>query len=150
MIEVAHRKFSGCPGLDLWVGDAVTLPWPDSSFGEVMCTFTLHHLPHPDRALTEMARVLKPGGHLLLADLILPQLLPRPLNWILQLAEGTELKVQTLDQTLDSLRRLFLQAPLDLASPRRLAPFVFLLIGAKRQGIQRKPPAAKEKGTRIA
>ena len=80
VIEVAQRKLSGYPSLDLWVRDAETLPWPDSFFDEVMCTFAFHHFPHPDRALAEMARVLKPGAHLFLADLILPQPFRRPLN----------------------------------------------------------------------
>jgi ubiquinone/menaquinone biosynthesis C-methylase UbiE len=139
MIEVAGRKFSGQEGIDLRVGDAEMLPWPDSSFDEAISTFTLHHFPHPDRALVEIARVLRPGGHLFLADLILPRLLRRALNWILQLVEGAAIQVQTLD----SLRDLFLQASFDPTSPRRLAPCVYLFIGEK------KSPDAKAKGTGI-
>ena len=86
MIEVAQRKFPDHPQVDLKVGDAEALPWPDSFFDQGMSTFTLHHFPHPDRALAEMVRVLKPGGRLFLADLVFPPSLRRPLNWILRLA----------------------------------------------------------------
>jgi ubiquinone/menaquinone biosynthesis C-methylase UbiE len=39
----------------------------DASMDTVLCTFVLEHLEEPGRALEEMARVLKPGGHLILS-----------------------------------------------------------------------------------
>jgi ubiquinone/menaquinone biosynthesis C-methylase UbiE len=86
MIEVARRKFATQTQVELKIGDVEALPWPDSFFDQGMSTFTLHHFPHPDRALAEMVRVLKPGGRLFLADLVFPPSLRRPLNWILRLA----------------------------------------------------------------
>jgi len=86
MIEVARRKFATQTQVELRIGDVEALPWPDSFFDQGMSTFTLHHFPHPDRALAEMVRVLKPGGRLFLADLVFPPSLRRPLNWILRLA----------------------------------------------------------------
>ena len=44
------------------VGDAETLPFGDASFDRVICNFGLYHLPGPDRAIAEAARVLRPGG----------------------------------------------------------------------------------------
>jgi SAM-dependent methyltransferase len=44
------------------VGDAEALPVTDASFDRVICNFGLYHLPDPDRAILEAARVLKPGG----------------------------------------------------------------------------------------
>jgi len=140
MIEVARRKLPDQSRMDLKVGDAEQLPWPDSFFDQAMSTFTLHHCPHPDRALGEIQRVLKPGGCLFLVDLVFPKPLRRPLNWLLRLAEDAELEVQALD----SMSRLFLQAPFHLISPRRLVPLIFLLVG------QKQSPAAKERGTGIA
>jgi ubiquinone/menaquinone biosynthesis C-methylase UbiE len=46
------------------VGDAEALPFPDRSFDRVLSMFALLHFPHPERAVAEMVRVLKPGGHL--------------------------------------------------------------------------------------
>jgi ubiquinone/menaquinone biosynthesis C-methylase UbiE len=50
------------------VGDAVALPWPKASFDAVVTLNAIHHLADPCRAFSEMLRVLKPGGKLVLAD----------------------------------------------------------------------------------
>ncbi|MBN1585136.1 class I SAM-dependent methyltransferase [Candidatus Uhrbacteria bacterium] len=46
--------------------DAERLPFRDGSLGAVFMVASLHHLPHPDVAIREIARVLKPGGRLLI------------------------------------------------------------------------------------
>ena len=51
------------------VGDAAALPFADASFDLVYCRFLLEYLPQPGLAVREMARVLRPGGRLLLQDL---------------------------------------------------------------------------------
>lgn len=51
--------------LDVTVGSATELPFPDSSF-DVTCSFkVLAHVPNIELALKEMARVTRPGGHIL-------------------------------------------------------------------------------------
>jgi len=42
--------------------DVLSLPYDDQSFEVVMAAHVLEHLPDPERALSEMNRVLKPGG----------------------------------------------------------------------------------------
>jgi ubiquinone/menaquinone biosynthesis C-methylase UbiE len=54
--------------VDLRPGDAQALDFPDTSFDTVVCTFSLCAIPDDHQAVTEMARVLRPGGLLLLAD----------------------------------------------------------------------------------
>jgi ubiquinone/menaquinone biosynthesis C-methylase UbiE len=44
--------------------DGEHLPLPDHSVDAVLTTWTLCTIPHPEQALREMARVLRPGGHL--------------------------------------------------------------------------------------
>ena len=48
------------------VSDILDIPEPDASFDAVLCTEVLEHLPDPVRALDEMARLLRPGGMLIL------------------------------------------------------------------------------------
>jgi ubiquinone/menaquinone biosynthesis C-methylase UbiE len=55
-------------GVDLREGDAEALPFPGESFDTVVCTFSLCAIPDERRAVSEMTRVLRPGGLLLLAD----------------------------------------------------------------------------------
>lgn len=46
-------------------GDVEEMPFADASFNTVLCTEVLEHVPHPEAALREVRRVLKPGGVLL-------------------------------------------------------------------------------------
>lgn len=47
---------------DLQVADAENLPFADSSFDLVYSWGVLHHTPDTERAITEVLRILKPGG----------------------------------------------------------------------------------------
>jgi SAM-dependent methyltransferase len=49
------------------VGRAENLPFASSSFDSVLCTQVLEHVPEPWRTVEEIARVLRPGGKLLLS-----------------------------------------------------------------------------------
>lgn len=46
-------------------GDIEAMPFADASFGTVICTEVLEHVPYPDQALREIGRVLRPGGTLI-------------------------------------------------------------------------------------
>jgi ubiquinone/menaquinone biosynthesis C-methylase UbiE len=47
------------------VSDAITLPFRSATFDAVMANHMLYHVEHIDRAVTELRRVLRPGGMLL-------------------------------------------------------------------------------------
>lgn len=48
------------------VGNAAHLPFPDGSFAGVVSNCVLEHIPPLDESLAEMARVLRPGGKLVI------------------------------------------------------------------------------------
>lgn len=54
------------PGFVDQVANANDIPFEDSQFEVVVTTEMLEHDPHPWQSCNEMARVLAPGGHLLL------------------------------------------------------------------------------------
>lgn len=70
MLDQARRKqMAACPQAAIrWqIGEAGRLDWPDASFDLVCCLESIEYFPHPRRALAEMARVLRPGGTLLIS-----------------------------------------------------------------------------------
>jgi ubiquinone/menaquinone biosynthesis C-methylase UbiE len=48
------------------LSDITAMPEPDASFDAIMCIDVFEHLPDPIKAIQEFARLLKPGGHLIL------------------------------------------------------------------------------------
>jgi ubiquinone/menaquinone biosynthesis C-methylase UbiE len=69
MLAIARRRAAELGReADLRQGDAQALDFPDASFGTVLCALGLCAIPDDRRAVTEMARVLRPGGRLLLVD----------------------------------------------------------------------------------
>ena len=66
MIQVAKEKLGG--KADLRVSDSEKLPFPNDAFDLVMCTYSFHHYPNPSAVLSEVRRVLAPGGRLILVD----------------------------------------------------------------------------------
>jgi 2-polyprenyl-3-methyl-5-hydroxy-6-metoxy-1,4-benzoquinol methylase len=51
----------------LQVASAEGLPFADGSFGVVIIKHVVEHLPHPEKAIAELGRVIAPGGALILA-----------------------------------------------------------------------------------
>jgi SAM-dependent methyltransferase len=72
-LDTASIEFCRCrhpiPGLKFVRGDAENLPFPLEAFDAVINVESSHCYPYFDRFLAEVARVLRPGGMLLYADL---------------------------------------------------------------------------------
>lgn len=61
-------------------GSALALPFPDASFERIIASEVLEHIDDDRRALSELARVLKPGGTIAVT---VPRWLPELVNWAL-------------------------------------------------------------------
>lgn len=102
--------------LHLIVGQAESLPFPDATFDNLFSLGAINHVNDPAQALREMARVVKPGGTLVVADEV-PDLpnrqiahklgLPKLQRWILSrvfflgpmadvILQHTDLKIEPL------------------------------------------------------
>ncbi len=66
MIEIANAK--GIENACFVIGDAENLPFEDESFDAVICANSFHHYPNPQAFFNGVARVLRPGGKLVLRD----------------------------------------------------------------------------------
>jgi ubiquinone/menaquinone biosynthesis C-methylase UbiE len=63
---------AGITNVLLQEGSAAELPFLDASFDLVFCRAALHHIPDPDGAVAEMARVCRLGGRVVAADMVAP------------------------------------------------------------------------------
>ena len=69
MLAIARQRAAGLGReVDLREADAEHLPFDGASFDTVVCALSLCTIPSPAEALSEMLRVLVPGGRLLLLD----------------------------------------------------------------------------------
>lgn len=59
MVELARAR-----GISARVGDVQELPFEDESFDAALAAWMLYHVPDVERGLSELARVLRPGGTL--------------------------------------------------------------------------------------
>lgn len=67
MLEHAAERLGVHAGVSLVRGDATRLPFADAAFDAAVSTEAFHWFPDQDAALTELRRVVRPGGRLLLA-----------------------------------------------------------------------------------
>ena len=65
-VRLARGAVKSSRGVAFFEGDAQAIGVASASFDTVICCETLEHLHHPRAALTELARVLRPGGRLFL------------------------------------------------------------------------------------
>jgi ubiquinone/menaquinone biosynthesis C-methylase UbiE/DNA-binding transcriptional ArsR family regulator len=70
MLAAARQRVRDLANVELERGALEALPLDDASVDAAVMMLVLHHLPAPVTALTEAARVLKPGGRLLIVDML--------------------------------------------------------------------------------
>jgi len=72
MLDAARRKLaeSGTEDVDLRLGEAEALPLADGEVDAAFAHLVLQYLPAPGRAIAELARVVKPGGAVVVVDFV--------------------------------------------------------------------------------
>lgn len=71
MIEVGREQAlrHAIENLEFRLGDLEEVPIDEASIDVVFFSQSLHHAPHPERAVLEAARILRPGGRIVILDL---------------------------------------------------------------------------------
>lgn len=96
MLSVVAREAAlrGHQTLDTEAGSAESLPFADATFGIVATRYSAHHWAQVPRAMTECARVLKPGGRMVVIDVVAPeeQVLDTALQVIEFLRDGSHVR----------------------------------------------------------
>jgi ArsR family transcriptional regulator len=70
MLQAARRRLRDLANVDVRRGELEALPIQDGDLDAATLLLVLHHLPDPVAALSEAARVLRPGGRLLISDML--------------------------------------------------------------------------------
>lgn len=74
MLSVGHKKVASYPQITLMQGNAMALPFEDNTFDYVTIGFGLRNVPDYMQVLSEMYRVVKPGGLVVCLETSQPEL----------------------------------------------------------------------------
>jgi ubiquinone/menaquinone biosynthesis C-methylase UbiE/DNA-binding transcriptional ArsR family regulator len=70
MLEAARQQLSDVQNVDIRQGELEALPIENGELHAAMLSLVLHYSPDPARALAEVGRVLRPGGRVLVVDML--------------------------------------------------------------------------------
>jgi ArsR family transcriptional regulator len=70
MLQAAQHRLQDLANVEVRKGELQALPIADGELDAATLILVLHHLPDPSAALAEAARALKPGGRLLVTDML--------------------------------------------------------------------------------
>jgi ArsR family transcriptional regulator len=70
MLQAARKRLQPFDNVELRRGDLEALPIDDARLDAATLMLVLHYVPEPERAMAEVARTLKPGGRLILVDML--------------------------------------------------------------------------------
>jgi ubiquinone/menaquinone biosynthesis C-methylase UbiE len=118
MITQATRLL---PSGKFYVAMAESLPLPDQSVDLAFSTMSYHHWANQDRAVKEIARVLRPNGRFLLADIVMP----RGLSFIFRHTKMNNRK---------RIRETFEAAGLTVQVQQRRLAMIVITVGKKSSG----------------
>jgi SAM-dependent methyltransferase len=70
MVDLARREAAqaGLANAKFAVGDTTQLDMPTASVDGAVARFAIHHVPVPSRLFAELARIVRPGGRIIMAD----------------------------------------------------------------------------------
>ena len=70
MLQAAKRRLAGFDNIDLRRGELEALPIDDDRLDVAAMMLVLHHVPEPEKAVADVARALKPGGRIIIGDML--------------------------------------------------------------------------------
>jgi ubiquinone/menaquinone biosynthesis C-methylase UbiE len=134
MIARARELAEGLPNAEFHEADSERLPFEDGAFTAVLCTTSFHHYPDPARASREMARVLAPGGRVVIGDGSSDRLAARVVDLVLRTFQPSHVRLYRSQD----LERLLADSGLSPDGSRSLWNGGYVIMTA------RKPPKAQE------
>ena len=126
-IDPGHRN-----NVELHLGSSDALPFADGEFTALVCTTALHHFPQPERSIAEMARVLSPGGRVVIGDACRDSLAAKLADPIYRRFEEGHVGLQRKRD----IEAMLTRAGLRVTSSRHLWLRLYALVAAVRPGSQ--------------
>ena len=105
MLAVAKSKLPD--QVKLLLGDSESLPFPDNFFDVVYCNDSFHHYPAPRNVLSEVQRVLKPGGTFLMGDCWQPYIGRVIINFYMRHSKEGDVKIYSETEMVSMLSEYF-------------------------------------------
>ncbi len=97
MIKEAEKNVNG--KAELKIGDSENIPYEDNRFDVVICNASFHHYTNPEKALSEIKRVLKDNGTLILGDPTRSsKLYLKIINYTIKFSDGGDYKIYHKDE----------------------------------------------------
>ena len=125
MIRETRERLSGTAVAT--VGDSEKMPLGSEQYQVVTCNMSIHHYPHPQDAVNEMFRILKPGGVLLLNDMDCVAPVRAAANWLFPRLPGGDVKMYKRKEIEGMVRRAGFR---DIRY-RKISPFSFQCVACK-------------------
>ena len=122
MLSKAGKKLSGKAKLQK--ADVHALPFKDNSFNYVISTEAFHHYYDQQKAVREMARIIKSGGKVIVVDI---NFFLKPIHWLFKKLEPGHVKINSRKE----MKQLFQQAGLKDIRQRRNFLFAIMTVGEK-------------------
>jgi ubiquinone/menaquinone biosynthesis C-methylase UbiE len=138
MVRRAKENARGIRNVEFQRADAEHLPFADTSFDAVLCSNSFHHYLHPENALREAERILKPAGRIYILDITADDFLVRGIDARVRRKEKEHVRFYSTRE----YDRLFLRSGLlhTKSSPLGIFYPLKVHVGVKR-GRESVPPA---------
>jgi ubiquinone/menaquinone biosynthesis C-methylase UbiE len=127
MIEKAKKNFPGNDNIHFIRSNSESIPLEGDMFDIIICTNSFHHYLHPDRAMSEIHRLLKPGARVYILDMTADSLLIKFADKIIKLFEPQHVKLYSTGE----FKGLMHNAGLNYSGTRRVASREKIHIGQK-------------------
>ncbi len=108
MIEKARENFREFDNFHFIQANSESIPLDDNSFDNIICTNSFHHYLHPEKAMSEISRLLKPGGKIFILDPAADNMFIKILDKFIKLLYPEHVKIYSSDE----FKRLMIAAGL--------------------------------------
>jgi ubiquinone/menaquinone biosynthesis C-methylase UbiE len=134
MLEIARARtaaaadHSRLANIEFHQAPSDALPFADGEFTALVCTTALHHFPDPQASISEMARVLAPGGRLVIGDASRDLLVTKLADRLYRRFEAGHVGLQRKRD----IEAMLSEAGLAVTSSRHVWLHIYALVAAER------------------